>query len=89
MTRDVITRDVMTRDVMTRDVMTRDVMTPLPHFSTPGFVLMWLLRVEPYTTMFLKLQSGKFDHPCRAFSSVAQAWDNCQRDMADVKVSSL
>ncbi|XP_063688636.1 lipopolysaccharide-responsive and beige-like anchor protein isoform X2 [Bolinopsis microptera] len=55
------------------------------HYSTPGFVLMWLLRVEPYTTMFLKLQSGKFDHPCRAFSSVAQAWDNCQRDMADVK----
>eukprot|EP00116_Pleurobrachia_bachei_P019139 sb/3479401/ len=55
------------------------------HYSTPGFVLMWLLRVEPFTTDFLKLQSGKFDHPCRIFSSVAQAWDNCQRDMSDVK----
>ncbi|KAL5271329.1 hypothetical protein ACHWQZ_G001835 [Mnemiopsis leidyi] len=55
------------------------------HYSTPGFVLMWLLRLEPYTTLFLKLQSGKFDHPCRIFSSIGQAWDNCQRDMADVK----
>ena len=55
------------------------------HYSTPGFVLMWLLRVEPFTTHFLRLQGGKFDHPCRIFSSMAQAWDNCQRDMSDVK----
>ena len=55
------------------------------HYSTPGFVLMWLLRVEPFTTHFIRLQGGKFDHPCRIFSSVAQAWENCQRDMSDVK----
>ena len=35
--------------------------------------------------MFLALQSGKFDHPNRLFSSVAQSWENCQRDTSDVK----
>ena len=28
-----------------------------------------------------------FDHPGRTFSSVAHAWENCQRDTSDVKVS--
>lgn len=36
--------------------------------------------------MFLSLQGGKFDHANRMFSSVAQAWKNCQRDTSDVKV---
>jgi hypothetical protein len=44
-----------------------------------------MLRVEPYTSMFLALQSGKFDHPNRLFSSLRRAWDNCQRDTSDVK----
>jgi len=47
--------------------------------------LMWLLRVEPYTSLFIKLQGGKFDMPCRIFASMAQAWDNTQRDSNDVK----
>lgn len=38
--------------------------------------------------MFLSLQGGKFDHANRMFSSVAQAWKNCQRDTSDVKVMS-
>ena len=56
------------------------------HYSTSAFVLNYLLRLEPFTTMFLALQSGKFDHPNRLFSSVKLAWDNCQRDTSDVKV---
>lgn len=36
--------------------------------------------------MFLSLQGGKFDHANRMYSSVAQAWKNCQRDTSDVKV---
>ena len=35
------------------------------HYSTSAFVLNYLLRLEPFTTMFLALQSGKFDHPNR------------------------
>uniref|UniRef100_A0A6M2E108 Putative lysosomal trafficking regulator lyst n=1 Tax=Xenopsylla cheopis TaxID=163159 RepID=A0A6M2E108_XENCH len=55
------------------------------HYSTSAFVLNWLIRVEPFTTMFLALQGGKFDHPNRLFSSVANSWKNCQRDTSDVK----
>ncbi|XP_044012946.1 neurobeachin isoform X8 [Aphidius gifuensis] len=55
------------------------------HYSTAAFVLNWLIRVEPMTTMFLALQGGKFDHPNRLFSSIALSWKNCQRDTSDVK----
>nr|KAG5690779.1 hypothetical protein BaRGS_015306 [Batillaria attramentaria] len=40
---------------------------------------------EPFTTLFLNLQGGKFDHPNRIFASIGQAWKNCQRDTSDVK----
>ncbi|XP_021348369.1 neurobeachin-like isoform X3 [Mizuhopecten yessoensis] len=55
------------------------------HFSTAAFTLNWLIRVEPFTTIFLNMQGGKFDHANRTFFSVAQAWKNCQRDTSDVK----
>ncbi|XP_017878449.1 neurobeachin isoform X11 [Ceratina calcarata] len=55
------------------------------HYSTSAFVLNWMIRVEPMTTMFLALQGGKFDHPNRLFSSIALSWKNCQRDTSDVK----
>jgi hypothetical protein len=57
------------------------------HYSTSAFVLNYLIRLEPFTTMFLALQGGKFDHPNRIFGSVRSAWQNCQRDTSDVKVS--
>lgn len=55
------------------------------HYSTAAFTLNWLIRVEPFTTMFLNLQGGKFDHANRTFHSVVQSWKNCQRDTSDVK----
>lgn len=55
------------------------------HYSTAAFTLNWLIRVEPFTTFFLQLQGGKFDHANRTFHSVLQAWKNCQRDTSDVK----
>ncbi|XP_055586010.1 neurobeachin isoform X10 [Uranotaenia lowii] len=55
------------------------------HYSTSAFVLNWLIRIEPFSTMFLALQGGKFDHPDRLFSSIALSWKNCQRDTSDVK----
>ena len=44
------------------------------------------LLQEPYTTLFLNLQGGKFDYPNRLFTSMALSWRNCQRDTSDVKV---
>ncbi|KAJ8919585.1 hypothetical protein NQ315_002207 [Exocentrus adspersus] len=55
------------------------------HYSTSAFVFNWLIRMEPFTTMFLSLQGGKFDYPNRLFSSVSLSWKNCQRDTSDVK----
>lgn len=55
------------------------------HYSTQAFTLNWLLRTEPFTTMFLHMQSGKFDHSNRLFHSIAEAWESCQRDSHDVK----
>lgn len=55
------------------------------HYSTAAFTLNWMIRLEPFTTMFLALQGGKFDHPDRLFSSVSLSWKNCQRDTSDVK----
>ncbi|KAG7461716.1 hypothetical protein MATL_G00194080 [Megalops atlanticus] len=55
------------------------------HYSTSSFTQMWLIRIEPFTTFFLNLQGGKFDHADRTFSSVSRAWRNCQRDTSDVK----
>uniref|UniRef100_A0A8C5P734 LPS responsive beige-like anchor protein n=1 Tax=Leptobrachium leishanense TaxID=445787 RepID=A0A8C5P734_9ANUR len=55
------------------------------HYSTSSFVLSWLLRMEPFTTFFLNLQGGKFDHADRTFSSISRAWRNSQRDTSDIK----
>ncbi|KAM8808825.1 lipopolysaccharide-responsive and beige-like anchor protein isoform 2-T2 [Eudromia elegans] len=55
------------------------------HYSTASFALTWLLRIEPFTTLFLNLQGGKFDHADRTFSSISRAWHNSQRDTSDIK----
>eukprot|EP01134_Creolimax_fragrantissima_P002008 CFRG2008T1 len=55
------------------------------HYSTGGYVLGWLLRIEPFTTLFLELQGGKFDHATRLFSSIQRAWHNCLNSTTDVK----
>ncbi|XP_039601715.1 neurobeachin a isoform X4 [Polypterus senegalus] len=55
------------------------------HYSTAGSTLVWLVRIEPFTTFFLNANENKFDHPDRTFSSIARSWRNCQRDTSDVK----
>ncbi|QQP37996.1 Neurobeachinlike, partial [Caligus rogercresseyi] len=55
------------------------------HYSTSAFVLNYMIRLEPFTSLFLALQGGKFDHPNRIFSSIKTSWQNCQRDTSDVK----
>ena len=53
------------------------------HYSTPGYVLYWLVRVSP--SHVLRLQSGKFDAPDRMFHSIAAAWESVMSSPADVK----
>jgi factor associated with neutral sphingomyelinase activation len=40
------------------------------HYSTPGYVLYFLVRKAP--EYMLKLQNGRFDHPDRLFTSMAK-----------------
>ena len=39
------------------------------HYSTSGFVLYYLVRIDPFTSGQIKLQSGQFDAPKRMFSN--------------------
>lgn len=43
-------------------------------YSCPLSIYLWLMRMEPFTTLHIEIQSGKFDHAARLFSSVANAW---------------
>ncbi|EAY12305.1 Beige/BEACH domain containing protein [Trichomonas vaginalis G3] len=36
----------------------------------PLSLYLWLLRLEPFTTMHIDMQSGKFDHASRLFASI-------------------
>lgn len=55
------------------------------HYSSPGIVLYFLLRLEPFTSHFLKLQGGKFDLAMRSFWSIPAVWENCLNNASDVK----
>nr|XP_054748414.1 BEACH domain-containing protein lvsF-like [Lytechinus pictus] len=53
------------------------------HYSTPGYVLYYLVRVAPEQA--LCLQNGRFDQPDRLFKSVAETWNNVLSLPSDVK----
>ena len=55
------------------------------HYSNMGAVSFFLIRQEPFTSMHLSLQRGRFDHADRLFHSVAEAWSNVMQSQADVK----
>ncbi|XP_042512465.1 BEACH domain-containing protein C2 [Macadamia integrifolia] len=55
------------------------------HYSSAGTVLHYLVRVEPFTTLSIQLQGGKFDHADRMFSDIAATWSGVLEDMSDVK----
>ena len=55
------------------------------HYSSPGVVLHYLLRQEPFTSMAIELQSGRFDCPDRLFFDVASCWKSCLTSTSDVK----
>lgn len=44
------------------------------HYSNSGTVLHFLVRLPPFTSMFLKYQDNQFDIPDRTFHSMATTW---------------
>lgn len=55
------------------------------HYSVAGFVLWFLMRVEPYTSLHVQLQDGRIDRPDRLFYSVEAAFKGCTSNPSDVK----
>ncbi|XP_056377981.1 protein FAN isoform X2 [Hyla sarda] len=53
------------------------------HYSSPGYVLFYLVRVAP--EHMLCIQNGKFDHADRMFNSIAETWKNCLDGVTDFK----
>ena len=45
----------------------------------------YLVRVEPFTTLAIQLQGGKFDHADRMFFDISATWNGVLEDMSDVK----
>mmetsp|Transcript_19054 Transcript_19054/g.22719 ORF Transcript_19054/g.22719 Transcript_19054/m.22719 type:complete len:997 (+) Transcript_19054:413-3403(+) len=54
-------------------------------YSNPAFVLWYLLRLEPFTSLHIHLQSGQIDKPDRLFQSLAKTYKGCTNNPTDVK----
>ncbi|KAK6633574.1 hypothetical protein RUM44_004181 [Polyplax serrata] len=56
------------------------------HYSSAMIVCSYLVRMEPFTQHFLRLQGGHFDLADRMFHSIKEAWlSAAKHNMADVK----
>ena len=53
------------------------------HYSSPGYVLYYLVRKAPQ--YMLRLQAGKFDQPDRLFHSIQSTWKSVLEAPTDVK----
>eukprot|EP00127_Corallochytrium_limacisporum_P000779 Clim_evm65s25 gene=Clim_evmTU65s25 len=55
------------------------------HYSTSAGVLHFLIRLEPFTTLHINLQGGRFDYANRQFVSIPATWYNVTTSSSDVK----
>ena len=52
------------------------------HYSTGGFILLYLMRIFPFMEQHIKLQGNNFDNPCRMMHSIEE-FLNIIRDSKD------
>lgn len=50
------------------------------HYSSSMIVCGYMIRLSPFTEIFLALQGGTFDLADRLFSSIPRAWDSASRE---------
>ena len=55
------------------------------HFSNAGIIMYYLLRFEPYASLHVEFQAGKFDFPDRLFYSIGQTWKTCLNSLSCYK----
>jgi hypothetical protein len=46
------------------------------HYSNPTVVIGFLIRTEPFSTLHIVLQDGRYDRPGRIFYSIPPAWQS-------------
>lgn len=44
------------------------------HYSTAAFTLGWLIRIQPFASIYLSLQDGSIEDESRLFTSVRDSW---------------
>ncbi|XP_030052735.1 neurobeachin-like protein 2 isoform X1 [Microcaecilia unicolor] len=55
------------------------------HYSNAAGVMHYMIRMEPFTTLHIQLQSGRFDCSDRQFHSIHAAWQARLENPVDVK----
>ena len=55
------------------------------HYSSAGVVLHYMIRQEPFSTLAVNLQGGRFDCPDRIFFDIRRTWAGVTTSMSDVK----
>ena len=55
------------------------------HYSSASIMLFYMIRLEPMTTLAIRLQGGFFDHADRLFHSIAATFEAACTNTADVK----
>ena len=60
------------------------ILCPPPRFNSAS-VLWYLIRLEPFTSLHIFLQDGKFDRPDRQFWSMKNTYNGCTTNDGDVK----
>ncbi|CAI2163768.1 11767_t:CDS:10 [Funneliformis geosporum] len=55
------------------------------HYSSAATVSCYLVRLEPYTSVHISLQGGRFDHADRQFHSIQDTWKSVLTASGDVR----
>lgn len=83
-------QELRNQELQSNDDVSIDIMSPPPrhyatHYSNSTLVIWWLIRLEPFTSLHVFVQDGRFDRPDRQFSSVSSAWKGSTENDGDVK----
>ncbi|OHT04461.1 Beige/BEACH domain containing protein [Tritrichomonas foetus] len=54
-------------------------------YSSSAVVIGYLIRMEPFTSLHIELQSGKFDFSDRLFQSIPGAWSSINKNAMDFR----
>ncbi|OHS94003.1 hypothetical protein TRFO_11500 [Tritrichomonas foetus] len=55
------------------------------HYTAPAYIIAFLIRNEPFTSLHIQLQNGKFDHANRLFYSVPASWESVTSTQSDFR----